>query len=80
MFGSWICKEDPDGGNHSCSLRVESECLWECGVEGWQGAARGLGGWGSKEWEAAIPTHPACVDLELISLTQDAWVSAEAGL
>lgn len=44
MFGSWICKEDPDGGNRSCSLLVEPECLWECGVEGWQGAAPGLGG------------------------------------
>lgn len=27
MFGSWICKEEPDGVNRSCSLRVELGCL-----------------------------------------------------
>lgn len=46
-------------------------CEWSLNV---------FGGCRSREWEAAIPTHPACVDLELISLTQDAWVSAGAGL
>lgn len=58
-------------------------CEWSLNVfgnVGWKVGSEQPGGWGSREWEAAIPTHPACVDLELISLTQDAWVSAEAGL
>lgn len=52
-------------GNRSCSLRAEPGCLWGHGVEGRRGAAPGLGG--LQEQEAAIPTQPACADLELIS-------------
>lgn len=58
------------------SLNVFGNVGWKVG----RGQPRGWGGCGSGEWEAAIPTHPACVDLELISLTQAAWVSAGAGL
>lgn len=55
MFGSWICKENPDGRNHSCSLQAEHGHLWGHGVEGWQGAAPGLGGLGE---QGAGGSHP----------------------
>lgn len=55
MFGSCICKEHPDGRNHSCSLRAEPGCLWGHGGEGQRGAAPGLGVLGE---QGAGGSHP----------------------